>query len=137
MSIRGHCLKPRGVREQKSLGNNGLGINARDFQLKGNSITPYQDLFFVLTDIYHYFTVFLKTLLIFVYIISILIFNINIPLTNTTRTAAYFIYILLTIEYTVTQNILPLSDGPILLCLNVEYVDGYKRICLLLSEAYF
>jgi len=41
MSICGHFLKPKGVRKQKSLGNNGLGINARDFQFKGNSITPY------------------------------------------------------------------------------------------------
>jgi len=39
MSIRGHCLKPKGVREQKSLGNNVLEINAKDFQFKGNSIS--------------------------------------------------------------------------------------------------
>jgi len=59
---------------------------------------------FVLTYIYHYFTVFLKVLLIFLYIISMLIFNINIPFTKTMRTVAYFIYILLTTEYILTQT---------------------------------
>jgi len=39
MSIRGHCLKPKGAHEQNSLGNNGLGSNARDFQFKDNSIS--------------------------------------------------------------------------------------------------
>jgi hypothetical protein len=34
------------------LENNGLGINARDFQYKGNSITPYQNLFH--THVYGY-----------------------------------------------------------------------------------
>jgi hypothetical protein len=72
----------KGSTSKKSLGKNGLGINARDFQFKGNSITPSWYLFFVSTYIYHYFTVFLKMLLIFIYIISMLIFNINIPFTK-------------------------------------------------------
>jgi len=43
-------------------------------------------------------------LLIFLYIISMLIFNINIPFINIKRTVAYFIYILLTTECILTKT---------------------------------
>jgi len=72
--------------------------------MQGTSNSKQQYLYFVLTYIYHYFTLFLKILLLFLYIISMLIFNINIPFTNTMRTVTYFIYILLTTEYILTQT---------------------------------